>query len=1039
MVSQALTPPRVVLVAGPGYGKTTLLHRLRPGDGVVVSATDRSSVGQLPPGVWVGVDDLDMLTPPEQALILDTLTADPQRGFAVASRTAPVSTATRRWSGVSERGAGDLALAPFQIADTLARDYAIAEPDVALRVADLTLGWPTLVHHAGDTLSRDPHADLCHELTSQQARTARWLWEQLLADLPEAGIVTLGALSPIDPLAPVTAAVWAAAARVIDPHGSAAGLVARLRELGVLRPRRLLDGADDPVLVPVVAAVVAGSGVATDRQVAAVAAAVGAVHEHAGAWLAASRAFALAQRREDVRRLVSTRGEDILAAGGAPGLVTLLEQVLGDTAPDPAEGLQRTYADALRKAGDPTSALQAFAPISARSAESGWQPGDVARLAAVHVQLGQYEQALEVLDRWPAPGPAPRGPDPQQTGHPDGDADESVVEWLAARTHVLVMLGREVEAEPVAARGLAAAEVLGQPRLLGEAHLAMSRTVRGVRRELHQSAAIRWSTQAGDVVTTARALVARTNLLLAEAQYQQARRAGAEALRLARLCSPPGLLAAALHNLGEALARIGELDEARWHLDCAVAVCRRLGPARAALGLVGVAAVLRDLGHTERALLAYREAIDLARGSGDVQVLVPAWSGTAELIRAVAPAEAAEAWTAANQALDLAPPALSPVPLTALARLALADADRAGAAAYASRAVAAARQCRASDFLAEALEVAGVAATEPTVARVALQEALSIWEAGGARLAAQRVHLALGRLPDADSAQRARAREAARALRDKGVQLVHGRPVDAARGPAVEIQVLGEFSVSVDGATVPLPAWRSRQARSLVKILVAHQGQVISRERLCDLLWPDEDPAKTGHRLSVLLATVRRVLDPGRAWSPDQFIVADQHGLRLDGSTTAVDAVLLLRDAAHAAQLMEAEALDAADEVLEHVVARYRGPAFADEPDELWADALREQVRAAWLRSLRRLVVLRRRAGRRADMIELLVRLLAADPYDEQVHHRLVSALVAGGRHGEARRAFDRWRAAMADIGAPSPDPAILGAAAGRTPVLTSR
>ena len=110
---------------------------------------------------------------------------------------------------------------------------------------------------------------------------------------------------------------------------------------------------------------------------------------------------------------------------------------------------------------------------------------------------------------------------------------------------------------------------------------------------------------------------------------------------------------------------------------------------------------------------------------------------------------------------------------------------------------------------------------------------------------------------------------------------VHGTPVDAARGPAVEIQVLGDFTVHVEGAAVPLPAWRSRQARALVKILVGHRGRVVSRERLCDLLWPDEDPAKTGHRLSVLLATVRRVLDPARAWPVDQFIVADQQGVRL--------------------------------------------------------------------------------------------------------------------------------------------------------------
>jgi hypothetical protein len=33
---------------------------------------------------------------------------------------------------------------------------------------------------------------------------------------------------------------------------------------------------------------------------------------------------------------------------------------------------------------------------------------------------------------------------------------------------------------------------------------------------------------------------------------------------------------------------------------------------------------------------------------------------------------------------------------------------------------------------------------------------------------------------------------------------------------------------------------------------------------------------------------------------------------------------------------------------------------------------------------------------------------------------------VRAGRHGEARRAFERWRLAMRDIDAPAPDPRLL-------------
>jgi DNA-binding SARP family transcriptional activator len=584
------------------------------------------------------------------------------------------------------------------------------------------------------------------------------------------------------------------------------------------------------------------------------------------------------------------------------------------------------------------------------------------------------------------------------------------------------MVGRPEEARVAAQRCLDAAERLGDPRPLGVAHLATARTCRGAREELHHAEAIRWATEADDAVTVARALAAQAWLQLAGARYDTACVSAREAARLARLCCPPGLQAAALHNLGEALARTGDLEEALWQLECSVALCRRLGPARAALGLVGTADIHRLLGHQEQSRAAYAEALELARGSGDVQVLVTALCGQALL----STEPSADGGDPLAEALRLASPDLVPIVLTTCGRVAAVRGERATAAEHARRAVAAAREERAADLLAEALELESTVVDDPKRAREALVEALSIWSAGGARPAIARVEMLIGRLPDADSGERSRARDAARALRRLGIQ-VPGRLAggsDRSHGN-IAVTVLGAFGVTVEGAEVPLPAWRSRQARTLVKILAAHRGRVVTRERLCDLLWPDDDPARTGHRLSVLLATVRGVLDPSKAWPPDRYIVADQFGLRLDLGSVVIDAELLLPDAAHAATLVERGETERAREVLTHVDALYRGDALEDETEE-WADSLREQVRAAWARSVRHLATLQARGGRGAEALGIFARLLVIDPYDEQVHRRLVTSLVRAGRHGEARRAFRRWCQAMREIDAPPPDPRAL-------------
>ena len=133
---------------------------------------------------------------------------------------------------------------------------------------------------------------------------------------------------------------------------------------------------------------------------------------------------------------------------------------------------------------------------------------------------------------------------------------------------------------------------------------------------------------------------------------------------------------------------------------------------------------------------------------------------------------------------------------------------------------------QAFDLLAEALELVGVASDDPASQRDALGKALSIWSDGGATAAAARVELLLGRLPGSDGVARSRARDAARLLQRLGVVGLDGRPVTEQHAPTpVRIQVLGGFEVRVDGEPVPLPAWRSRQARTLVKVLASRRGR----------------------------------------------------------------------------------------------------------------------------------------------------------------------------------------------------------------------
>ncbi len=668
--------PRLLITAGAGYGKSAVLESLRPRGGVVMSTVDLVA-GPFPDGVsWIGLDDFHRVGPDQQTRLVTLLDERPEVPVAIASRAPLCSALHRPGPGrVSERDAGDLALTPYAVARVLADVYGVSDPEAGLRVAELTAGWPALVHFCGETLRRDGRADLATAITAA-GPVADWISADVVAGLPDGAAEILAAVAAVDLAGPLSQdlcdELLVRTGRAPVPQ-----LVRGLLSAGVLVPKRRVSTQTEVIMVPAIALVLRATS--TGPEVRDLAATLARGYVERRAWLPAARAQAVAGNRLGAARLVERFGDAILRRGDARGYVDLVDDVIGHAPTDQSDRLRCTYADALRMVGDLGRARRAFAPLVARAEVTGWTVGLATRVAGLHYLTGEFEKALDALDRGD-----PGRPDAQRPS--DGEAAD-VVDWLACRAHVLAMLGRPLPARTTAAACLELAERRGNPQSLGVAHLAMARTGRGPVADLHHERALEHTAAAEDVVTATRALQARTSVLLALARYDEASVAAREAARLARLCCPPGLQAAALHNLGEALARTGELGEALWHLECSVAVCRRLGPARAALGLVGIADIHRVRGHHEQARSAYAEAIELSRGSGDVQVLVSALCGRA-LLAAEDPAPAGEPGgdpraageTDVAEALRLADDELRPRALTTAGWLALARGDRPAAA-----------------------------------------------------------------------------------------------------------------------------------------------------------------------------------------------------------------------------------------------------------------------------------------------------------------------------------------------------------------------
>ena len=215
----------------------------------------------------------------------------------------------------------------------------------------------------------------------------------------------------------------------------------------------------------------------------------------------------------------------------------------------------------------------------------------------------------------------------------------------------------------------------------------------------------------------------------------------------------------------------------------------------------------------------------------------------------------------------------------------------------------------------------------------------------------------------------------------------------------LELRLLGEPALIRNGEACPLPA--SRKTRALLAFLAA-TGKPQRRDRLCTLLWDLPDDPKGALRWS--LSKLRGLID-----EPDRpRLIADREHVSLDLDGVTLDLHALR---AHAESDSDGQASEPEDSWFDPFCDGLELPR-CDE-FQAWFAAERENVRQLQIALLRRL------ADRPtpAQTLVPLRRLVAIDPLDENARVRLVEALAAAGRRGEAEEQRRLAIAALAEAG----------------------
>jgi DNA-binding SARP family transcriptional activator len=258
----------------------------------------------------------------------------------------------------------------------------------------------------------------------------------------------------------------------------------------------------------------------------------------------------------------------------------------------------------------------------------------------------------------------------------------------------------------------------------------------------------------------------------------------------------------------------------------------------------------------------------------------------------------------------------------------------------------------------------------------------------------------------------------------------------------LRIALLGPLVVLHGDRAIPESAWRSRQERRLLGILLTARGVRVPAERLIEWLWPDAAPDTAAITLRSAISSLRHTLEStGGARASARYIQTRHGGYTWNAASGAwVDVEEFLALTEDRGSKIEdrrsivhppSSIFDPRPSRLERAITLYRGDYLADEPEAPWAAALREQLRERFLAALAGLAELRIAAGAYDAAIDLARRGLAHDQLCEPLYRALMWAQARAGDVAGALRSYERYRRTLdEELGAePAPQTQALHAA----------
>ena len=217
----------------------------------------------------------------------------------------------------------------------------------------------------------------------------------------------------------------------------------------------------------------------------------------------------------------------------------------------------------------------------------------------------------------------------------------------------------------------------------------------------------------------------------------------------------------------------------------------------------------------------------------------------------------------------------------------------------------------------------------------------------------------------------------------------------------IEIYLLGRFEIRVNGERVDIPLSKAKKGSMLMQYLILKKHEPVSYAELYELLWPDDKSANPESALKTLVSRYRVIL--GEISEDLARTIQTTRGCYCwNAGVEAYVDVYDFDELSARLRTVQGPLTDALTRDFNRLLMMYNGDLLPAQSDESWLISRSISLQNSYMECVNRYLDLLQEEKNYEEIIRVCRRALEISAFEEQLHIRLMDALVRTGRSNEA-------------------------------------